>query len=200
MDYPDYLITGTGRSGTRYAATLMTELGYPCSHETWYNIYAECSGPPGGESSWLAVPRLPIPRPTVQLVRHPHKVLESRVSSMFLSFNREGPKTRWETYATVNMGWDAVEPSVEIEVLTERNVEFILRWSEMIEATEPPRFRVEDLRNEEILREFVYHLTGDWLDDFSKARTIPTDLNNRHPTIDLPPQPGLEALASRWGY
>lgn len=82
----DFLVTGCGRSGTGWAARLFTELGYPCTHEGQFNLTR--SGPlRGGESSWLAIPRLDSldpATPVLRIMRDPYEVVVSAVVRGFL--------------------------------------------------------------------------------------------------------------------
>lgn len=80
----EVVVTGTGRSGTSFAAAWLTSAGVPCGHEMFFG--------PGGivntdrwlelkaESSWLAVPWLDthlVGVPIIHQVRHPRLVLAS---------------------------------------------------------------------------------------------------------------------------
>lgn len=76
-----FLITGCGRSGTGWAAAIMTALGYPCGHETVFGPYG-----PGAfnqpDSSWLAVPHARAVHevlgvPVIRMVRDPYEVAAS---------------------------------------------------------------------------------------------------------------------------
>ena len=49
MTYKNFVITGSGRSGTRYAAELLTRSGLPCAHQM---VYHEHSDRPGEKVSW----------------------------------------------------------------------------------------------------------------------------------------------------
>ena len=51
MTYKNFVITGNGRSGTRYAAELLTRSGLPCAHQ---KVYHEHSDRPGEKVSWGA--------------------------------------------------------------------------------------------------------------------------------------------------
>jgi len=83
------VVTGTGRSGTGFAAQWLTSAGVPCGHEQFFTItgydgalqrmrrYPEFVA----ESSWMAVPWLDRPQlaeaAVIHQVRHPKKVAES---------------------------------------------------------------------------------------------------------------------------
>jgi len=83
------VVTGTGRSGTGFAASWLTSAGLPCGHEAFFTF----TGWDGAvnlmrrrpelvaESSWLAAPWLDKPQLSdallIHQVRHPRKVAES---------------------------------------------------------------------------------------------------------------------------
>ncbi len=81
-----FLITGTGRCGTTWAANTLTANGVPCSHQHIRHEHVLAGAyewPDGavGDSSYEAVPLLPHLRPMVAkvvvLVRHPVDVAHS---------------------------------------------------------------------------------------------------------------------------
>jgi hypothetical protein len=94
------LVTGCARSGTGYAAALLSRLGLPCGHE---RLFAPGSlrGPDGAwdapprwpgsvpaESSWLAAPfleRLPAGTLVVHQLRHPLAVMRSNLRIGFFA-------------------------------------------------------------------------------------------------------------------
>lgn len=79
-----YVVTGTGRSGTGWAAATLNSAGVFCGHE---NVFTPKAAKPGtpidwceyrADSSWLAVPRLPLMNVRAALiVRHPLDVVAS---------------------------------------------------------------------------------------------------------------------------
>lgn len=81
-----FLIAGCGRSGTKWAAELLTALGYPCGHEEQFSYDRE--GPlTASESSWLAVPHLDSVPPSTRILRvmrDPFKVVQSAMAKGFL--------------------------------------------------------------------------------------------------------------------
>lgn len=105
-----YLITGTGRCGTGYAARLLTSAGVKCSHEGVFTpagweqakerIGLRRQHPDWGwegESSWLAVPFVGKPElegvTIVHLARHPKAVMDSFLRLML--YTRSGSYYRW---------------------------------------------------------------------------------------------------------
>lgn len=76
-----FLITGCGRSGTRFISETLTASGVPCGHEA---VFTPTGMRPWnesrGESSWFAAARLPyVPErvPVIHVVRHPRAVAAS---------------------------------------------------------------------------------------------------------------------------
>lgn len=87
-----FLFTGHGRSGTKYAATLMNAVGASCTHEHRFNVEKQEIewDKPAGESSSFAAPFLQQLSTDVvlfHLVRHPLAVIRS-------SINKGGPNTQ----------------------------------------------------------------------------------------------------------
>lgn len=84
---PRYVITGCAASGTAWSATVMQELGSDCGHERVFTPVPEYRRKDGfeGESSWFAVPHLPLDIPTVLIVRNPLRVVRSISRMKFLS-------------------------------------------------------------------------------------------------------------------
>lgn len=98
MTHP-FLITGLGRSGTRWASEIMTALGHPCGHETVFGLHG-----PGRfvqpDSSWLAVPHARAVHevlgvPVIRMVRDPYEVAASAYERGFLS----DPEEPYSAYA-----------------------------------------------------------------------------------------------------
>lgn len=84
-----FLITGLGRSGTGWAAAIMTAHGYPCGHEAVFRHDG-----PGRfvqpDSSWLAVPHARavhevMGAPIIRMVRDPYEVAASAYERGFLA-------------------------------------------------------------------------------------------------------------------
>lgn len=79
-----FVVTGTGRSGTRWCAHLLRAAGVNCGHEQVFTFRVALGRRPhrwrefAADSSWLAVPLLPALRvPAYLVVRHPLKVAHS---------------------------------------------------------------------------------------------------------------------------
>jgi hypothetical protein len=126
------LLTGCGRSGTSYTATLLTALDVRCGHELVFRlpeiVRGEVSWPEDlpAESSWLAAPYLQLlPAETLVLhqVREPLAVLRSlrrvglfETSGPFRSFVAEHLGQELEAAAPLEAGllyWDRWNGLVE---------------------------------------------------------------------------------------
>lgn len=87
------LVTGTGRCGTGYIAEVLRASGVPCGHEQIFTDEVILDDKPSdwvmpwiAESSWMAVPRLPLVGvPVVLLVRHPLATIKSLVDLGFFA-------------------------------------------------------------------------------------------------------------------
>jgi hypothetical protein len=82
-----FVITGCGRSGTNYIATVMRRMGVSCGHE---NVFRHQSRPPfdfhgyDGDASWLAAPwltSLPDDVVAIHQLRDPMPTIRSWVST-----------------------------------------------------------------------------------------------------------------------
>lgn len=90
-----FIVTGTGRSGTRYFSELLTACGIRCGHERvfgpslsdvdWQDWEAD--------SSWMAIPHLHAETaPVVLVARHPLSVVKSWVEiGFFTKHDRRNP-------------------------------------------------------------------------------------------------------------
>ena len=89
------MITGCGRSGTKYLATLLTAAGMPAGHEKAHNHQRRGEWMPGQlvDSSWMAATMLDaVDVPVVALVRHPLRVVKSLVEiGFFGSYGAANP-------------------------------------------------------------------------------------------------------------
>ncbi len=77
------LVVGTGRCGTRYASHVLSAAGVRCGHEQVFTFRVALGirqprwATFTADSSWLAVPSLPVKARTILLVRHPLDVVHS---------------------------------------------------------------------------------------------------------------------------
>ena len=162
----NFIVTGCGRSGTQYMASLLNELGCSCGPESFYNLrnltlddeittflseekieYSSQSHifDTLGESSWLAVPYLAhIPPGVVVLhqTRDPLAVVRSKIRTNF--FQRK-KKVRTLAFASQHC------PLVDEGSPFEKSLKYWIYWNRMAEAAELRkdihylRYRIEDL-------------------------------------------------------
>ena len=147
-----FLVTGCPRSGTGYAAALFRALGIRCGHEEVFGTEQVLAGEPvvwngfDGDSSWMAVPALPLDGVVVlHQVRHPLEVIRSIVGTRFLELvdrpNRPRPVVR-NRFASVV--WRHAKEVFEPETETERAAHFWRLWNERAEAHATFTYRLED--------------------------------------------------------
>lgn len=116
----ELLVTGSGRCGTQYMATVLTEAGMACGHEVRYGYDGFRESPFPAESSWMAVPHLAeITCPVVLLVRSPLEVAASLVGFEF--FTTPGP------YLDFLL---AHEPDLVDMAPAQAALRFWMRWNE----------------------------------------------------------------------
>ena len=205
-----FLITGTGRSGTGYAAQLLSRCLIPVGHEAVFNPKNIAAGNTGwgdyrGEASWLAAPSLPLNVPTVQLVRNPLETLRSLVGIGFFGRTNPGHKD-YEDYAFEALGSTNFQPTDDRQEIIDRCVDFMYEWSAMIEAADVQRFRVEDLTDINVLNDMILLLIGKRMDKAKideAIKDVATDVNTRRRDETITWEDGggrLIELAERWGY
>lgn len=87
-----FVVTGSGRSGTKWLAAALTEAGATCGHEMVYGLRDVGWGERWAESSWMAACHLPVEYPVVLLARHPMGVVRSLMEIGFFGWQqRPGP-------------------------------------------------------------------------------------------------------------
>ncbi|ACR14765.1 hypothetical protein [Teredinibacter turnerae] len=164
MDHKQLLVTGCGRSGTKYISLLLRMLGKDISHESgevlgkdgiasWY-LAADCDRAPFGPGSrGLAFEHI------FHQVRHPLKVIPSM---------GDFRKDSWEFLSQ----WVAVSDD---EPLTLRCAKLWCDWNELAESKATWRYRIEALP--EIFEEFCARLNVPA--DRSALQRVPTNINVR---------------------
>jgi len=222
MDTNRFLVTGCGRSGTTYAASLLTELGAACGHEQVFRpqeiLRGEVVWPDDvpGEASWMGAPFVQgLPEGTVVLhqVREPLAVVRSFLRMRFF----EDPSDYPEYLAVAR----AVLPELGAGAPLERALRYWLGWNRLAERAAQTRglrylrYRVEDL-DLELVAELAAEL-GHAVPPGQIERALarqPRDLNTRGDrtadprtweelalqgtAAELAPQ--VRALAEQYGY
>lgn len=193
------LLVGCGRSGTRYAARLLTEAGLPCSHEKRFGLFS-CGWQEGdtAESSWMALPALENHLAgkvlAVHLTRHPLDTIRSLVGTGFL-----GGAPGWALYRSWLCG---ASPRVTAKQgPLERAVWYWIEWNQRIENQTGFRVRVEDFT------ENIFSQISKVLDrplDASALDRVPRNVNHGTPDQTISWQdisdPRLLKMAARYGY
>lgn len=202
---PDFVVTGTGRSGTAFIAKAFDMLGIRCGHEEWFNPFNRRAPRLAGDASWIAVNHLDDFEGKVGLqVRHPLKVLGSLMNGD-LFVDEMGPGHWAYPY------WKAKVQDMELsgDHLADA-VRYVAEWTERAEKHADKTWRLEDLDGE-LFAEVVEAMTGFEVDAGLAQQAldaVPKD-QNKHPNTvtytwdDLPegePFDALRALAERYGY
>src|ERR1035441_10724198 len=79
-----FVIVGTGRSGTKYASELFSQLGIPCGHESFFDPGHAAQDNLAGDASFGVVPFLnKFSGVVFHQVRHPLSVLSSIAATKF---------------------------------------------------------------------------------------------------------------------
>lgn len=145
-----FVVSGCGRSGTGYAAAVLTALGAPCGHAAIFNPATLAQGGRiawperfAGDASWLAAPflgRLPEGSLVLHQVREPLAVIRSILRSGILE--RDGEECRIA---------EAQLPELALGGPTVRAMRYWVEWNRMVEAAADyddlryRRHRLEDL-------------------------------------------------------
>lgn len=198
-----YIITGTGRCGTGYAARLLSSAGMPCGHETVFSFDGyDLLRAPGlkADSSWLAAPFLDDEDlagiQVVHLVRHPQHVIESLVRMRFFS----GEVEAYQPYLDFARKY---LPSLDdLDCPIEKASFFYIYWNRLIEAVKPDAIRVRVEDGPGAILEALGIDPGDW--ELFDDRTYNTrgDLSEVVSLDNLPTRmrSHLRMMANEYGY
>lgn len=203
---PEFVIIGTGRSGSSHISEVLRASGYPCSHEAYYTPDGPTLRNPErsyhyrGDSSWLAVPYLPDPDIiALHQVRHPLKVIRSLFNSGFFDENYRLGRSTFAAFARRH--FDCSDDPLQ------SCLRWYIEWNERCEAITDKRYAVENLENE------IGRLSQ-WLGKeirYTKD-AVSKDTNNWPPAVenpiadvherikDFPEYSALLAMAERYGY
>ena len=129
---PKVAIVGTGRHGSGYLATVMSEAGLACGHEAWWNPTGERTSGLLADSSWCALPWLPWHRgPVLHQTRHPLDVISSFVKA-----------PEWGPYLDLKHAIAGWRPDLSP---VQQAARWYLACNLSAEARADARWRVEDL-------------------------------------------------------
>lgn len=184
----DFVITGTGRSGTMWAAKALTAAGLPCTHEyvcsSWTDTYGDNlawqSTPRGllGESSWQAAPFVEEMRAAgvkvIHLVRHPLEVASSMVTNDMLLPVDDTPLP-WHRFIEAHIGDHIFRLHPH-----DRALRFWTEWNKQI--TEPDLRWLQPVLDSNVVD--LGRLLGRIVDT-TEMDTVPTDTNRWSPVKGL---------------
>jgi len=182
-----FLVTGTGRCGTGYAAELLTSAGIPCGHEDVYTPWGIFPQPGlDADSSWLAVPHLEaFQGRVVHLVRHPVEVVRSFISIGFFREHLTWPHRAFAFRHFKRTGHELDDA-----------LRWTIEWNARIEPRADIRIRLEDLPV--TLSRLVGRSVEGWTDPPHRINERPRTSQARVPDSALGDQ--LRQLAERYGY
>ncbi len=207
-----FLVTGIGRSGTKYVAETLTAAGVPCGWEKSFFANRHDLGWEGGEASWFAMPRIgELPAGTVVLhqTREPMAWLRS-----WLQLSEKwnpGVKSFVEDHCGFYIWERAAHPASDMQIY--------VNWQKRVEDDAVSkgltyfRYKVEDLDAALIekicsLVEAPYNapMVKKALTSVSKSTNAMKAPDPRFSNLDwedLPKGPELDAfsaMAIRYGY
>ncbi len=141
-----FLVTGIGRSGTKYAANMLTAAGLPCAWEKAF--FAGKRNPkwsePGGEASWFAMPSIAdLPDDTVVLHQTREPIAWLRSWLQLSAKWSPGVKSFVEDHCGFYIWERAPHPASDMQVY--------VNWQRRVEETAAARklpylrYRLEDL-------------------------------------------------------
>jgi hypothetical protein len=198
-----FVITGTGRCGTKYLAQALGAAGVSVGHEVGYTPGQHEWGPFRGESSWLAVPWLEELSAAgvyvLHVVRHPVDVINSLVT--FGAFSGRDVSNPYRQFVLKHypiLGEDLAGGDFELAC------RFWVEWNRRIERYANARVRIEDVTGADLvpmLRHGDAMLSAATMDQYLAA--TPSDVNHRGDTAtyewdDLPGD--VRELAAAYGY
>ena len=176
-----FVVTGTGRCGTKYLAELFAACQIPCLHEQVFTV----AGPRDwftvrADSSWLAAPYLQDFAGTViHLVRNPLHVVRSLVG---VELFEDSGNTLHDPYQEFIKRHGAWSPTTDDPV--ELASRFVVDWNDRIAPYADVTVRVEDL-TPEVLRGLLERVGSKPALPFVEKRfaTVPLDLNARRRAV-----------------
>src|ERR1039458_1320553 len=134
-----FVIVGTGRSGTKYASELFSQLGIPCGHESFFDPGHAAQDNLAGDASFGVVPFLnKFSGVVFHQVRHPLSVLSSIAATKFF----ESPVPYLPYLELIE---DCLPEIRQFADPILKAVYYVVRWNRMCEAIAQLRWRVEDL-------------------------------------------------------
>lgn len=188
------LVTGTGRSGTMWAAEALTEAGAPCGHE---HIFGRTDRSTlhrwRAEASWRAAPHLdglPSDIYVVHLVRHPVHTVASRAKRHTF----QDPVPSGGLWAM-----DVCPEIAEGATALERSAIHWAAWNRLVEPHAHERLRLEDVTAADVER------LARLVNPDARLDRLPPPVHVSVPAVrvswdDLAHITGLVDLAASYGY
>lgn len=180
-----YVVTAPARSGTTYAATVLSEAGAQCGHESVFNSWGrDYASPPRwqneqywwGDSSYVAAPFMDRIKAdglkVVHLVRPPLDMIRSVVGIAHVG----NIDNAWVRFLDHHCHITQLPPGPQ------RAAAYWVRWNEMIEAGSPDlTWKLHEISADEILElGMVADIDIDPFDALTAVAETPTDLNHRN--------------------
>lgn len=204
---PEFVVVGTGRSGTGYISQLLTAAGIRTGHEQWWNPFDRHAAGLIGDASWLAVPHLEDYSGHVfHQTRDPLHTLRSLLNGdLFVAEGQERP-------AFAEPYWRYKAEHLEAELTGEPMIDamrYVLEWNERAEKHSEERWRLESIDADTLVK--VAKALGRPM-GYQQARAalaqVPTTVNTHRRRdglewADLPDCPERAELAEqarRYGY
>lgn len=201
------LVSGCGRSGTKWMSEVLTKAGVPCSHEEAFTPERHGTGEWAdwtAEASWCAAPFTPIENVyVVHLVRHPLDVLRSRIDkgTFDIRWNDKRGKPYLGPWADWACRWcpgmDLTGPALDAAAI------HWVQWNRLVVANE--RLRLEDVDIPTINR--LARIVDPQAPGIVKpvplpaTNTTPDDKRSPIPRwADVVHVPGFMAMAESYGY
>ena len=206
-----FVVTGCPRSGTGYTAQLFRALGISCGHEAVFGRRQGLGREPidwskfVGDSSWLAVPCLPLDGVIVlHQVRDPLEFVRSLVGIRFLEDPDPPPPRREQFVEFVEVVRRHAPEVFEPETQVERAALLWETWNRRAETHATITYRLEDLDEELLVRlgrllELPIHEDAARLALATVSRRVnrrPREESVSYATV----APTVADLATRYGY
>jgi hypothetical protein len=222
-----FIVTGAGRSGTRWVSQVLKSLDVRTEHEdifqpatakSWERACAEAPGKISrfrmmdsldrrGDVSWLAAPFLPAFDPSVvviQLVRNPLHTARSLMHRLFRE-DRAGVHAEYQDFV-----YRYIPAIADVKREEDRCLLYWYVWNSMVDRRANFRVRLEDLEKPELWKEMLdmFGVSADTnrileaLDrgDLEKNQGTEGKSDLTWDSFTLPNLEDVKTLADRYGY
>lgn len=192
-----FIVTGSPRSATRYAARLLQALRVPCTHEHALRPFAQVidvvrwwRDAGSGESSWMAwtlLPMLPGPIPVIHIVRNPWAVIDSLANRNSICKPEQlGTKVMQSIRDTITA---YLPEAFAWEARIDRAASLVLGWNRLIAERVPKRCVIHVERLDAVaVRGMLHHIgierSGEEIQ--SALSSVRTNVNAGYTVVDTP--------------